>query len=203
MFMEDLGMKYPKPNSKVKRRFVELACDTCGEHFETQMDSYKRRNIKECPAHAIITAGENRKTHGLSNTRLHNIWLLMRNRCNNKNYNHYNNYGGRGVTVCEEWDKFESFHEWSINNGYSDTLTIDKDILCKGLSIDPPVYSPSTCKWVDRKTQQRNTRVSVMTQDTADKAVQMLKDGIQPKNIVKALSIPRSAVDTIKAGSWQ
>ena len=91
-----------------------------------------------------------RKTHGMSHTRLHNIWLPMRNRCSKPNCSAYGKYGAKGIRVCEEWDKsFEAFRDWSYENGYNDSLTIDR--------IDSTGnYTPENCRWVTQKVQQNN-----------------------------------------------
>ena len=90
-----------------------------------------------------------RRTHGMSHTRLHNIWLAMRQRCEKPNCSTYGKYGARGVRVCSEWNTFENFRDWSFANGYESDLTIDR--------IDPcGNYEPSNCRWVTQKIQQNN-----------------------------------------------
>ena len=90
-----------------------------------------------------------RRTHGMSHTRLHNIWLTMRQRCEKPNCSTYHKYGAKGIRVCDEWGSFESFRDWSLANGYTDLLTIDR--------IDPcGNYEPSNCRWVTQKVQQNN-----------------------------------------------
>lgn len=90
--------------------------------------------------------------HGLEGTRLYNTYYNMRSRCYNKNNKEYKNYGGRGITICDEWlNDFMAFYNWSINNHYQENLTIDR--------IDNDVgYSPSNCRWVNNTSQQRNKR---------------------------------------------
>ena len=82
-------------------------------------------------------------------TRLYNIWHNMRTRCYNPNYTYYNRYGGRGIAICEEWNKYETFKKWALENGYSDNLTLDRKDNNKN-------YDPSNCRWVSRKTQANN-----------------------------------------------
>lgn len=91
------------------------------------------------------------KTHGKSDTRLYHIWHHVKNRCNNPNCDSYKNYGGRGVTICDEWLNFTNFNDWSIKNGYQNNLTIDRIDVNRG-------YSPDNCRWVDLVTQQRENK---------------------------------------------
>lgn len=78
--------------------------------------------------------------HGKKNTRLYRIWLQMKNRCFNIRTNRYKDYGGRGITVCDEWkNDFTKFYDWSILNGYQENLTIDR------INNDGN-YEPSNCR---------------------------------------------------------
>lgn len=88
--------------------------------------------------------------HGLRKTRLFSIWTNMLTRCNNTKSYCFHRYGGRGITVCEEWiNDFKSFYDWSISNGYTDDLSIDR--------IDNDGnYEPSNCRWVNNKKQASN-----------------------------------------------
>lgn len=90
------------------------------------------------------------KRHGMTNTRIYRIWSNMKKRCNNPNFAEWEQYGGRGISVCDEWkNNFEIFYEWAISNGYSDDLTLERIDVEKN-------YEPSNCKWIKLNEQQRN-----------------------------------------------
>jgi hypothetical protein len=76
----------------------------------------------------------------------------MKQRCFNPNYPRYKDYGGKGITMCDAWkDDFEVFMNWSLSNGYTDTLTIDR--------IDNDGnYEPDNCRWITNEMQQLNRR---------------------------------------------
>jgi len=91
----------------------------------------------------------NNTKHGMSRTRLYACWTNMKSRCDNPNSQFYERYGGRGITYCKEWKKFEPFMEWALANGYSDSLTLDR--------IDNDGnYSPDNCKWSTQQEQAIN-----------------------------------------------
>lgn len=85
---------------------------------------------------------------GLSKIKLYSVWANMKDRCYNENNHAYHNYGGKGIRVCEEWlSGFLKFHDWSINNGYKEGLTIERTDSNKN-------YEPSNCEWI---TKSENT----------------------------------------------
>lgn len=93
---------------------------------------------------------KNHYIHGLSHTRIDNIYKSMISRCYNANSCNFKNYGAKGIKVCDEWENDRRrFYEWAFNNGYKDDLTIDR-IDCFG------DYEPSNCRWVSQKVQQNN-----------------------------------------------
>lgn len=102
--------------------------------------------------------GKANRTHGKSHTRLHKVWAGMIGRCYNPRKPYYKWYGGRGITVCDEWrNDFQSFYDWAMANGYDPDAprwdcTIDR------IDVDGN-YEPSNCRWVTMAEQNKNKRV--------------------------------------------
>ena len=87
----------------------------------------------------------------------------MKYRCYYQNHPSYKNYGGRGITVCQEWlDDFMNFYNWSMANGYSDELTIDR------IDVNGN-YEPNNCRWATRKEQQNNMRNNVFLEANGER----------------------------------
>jgi len=88
--------------------------------------------------------------HGYYGTRLYKSWEAMKSRCYRKSYRYFHRYGGRGIVVCDEWkNNAVAFIEWSLKNGYSDQLTLDR------INNDGN-YEPSNCRWVTRQENNLN-----------------------------------------------
>ena len=90
--------------------------------------------------------------HGLHGTRIYNIFNGMKGRCYCKEHFAYESYGGRGITVCDEWrNSFQAFYDWAMSNGYRDDLTLDR------INNDGN-YEPLNCRWITMKEQCSNRR---------------------------------------------
>lgn len=143
ILLKDLGLEYPTEKSTKKARFGLFRC-FCGNEFKTILRHIKTGNTKSC--------GCLNPKHGLINHRLYKAWANIIQRCNNSKTLNYKDYGERGITICNEWkNDFIAFYNWSLENGYSENLTIDR---INHLGN----YEPNNCRWTDKKTQSRNTR---------------------------------------------
>lgn len=124
----------------------------CGNRLITEGNSLRRGRTKSCGCLNQVSRLKNLKrvTHGGSQTRLYHIWAHMKQRCSNPNVERYPLYGGRGIKVCESWNKsFSAFRDWALSNGYSDSLTLDR------INVDGD-YEPKNCRWATMKQQQNN-----------------------------------------------
>jgi hypothetical protein len=85
---------------------------------------------------------------------LYTIWREIKRRTLNPKHKRYIDYGGRGITICEEWLDIQNFYDWALSNGYEEN---------KGLSIDRidnnGNYCPENCRWVTKNIQNRNQRI--------------------------------------------
>jgi len=101
-------------------------------------------------------------TNGHYTHLLYSVWDGMKGRCYNTNYKYYNDYGGKGVVICEEWkNDFNIFFEWAINNGWEKGLALDKDIKAKEMGVPPLLYSPERCQFVTQLVNNQCRRNTV------------------------------------------
>lgn len=144
-------------HKKDSRRWL-CKCD-CGNIVRLRTEQILQGKAKSCGCYIKeIFHNQTIKntTHGLKKTRLYRIWNNMKDRCYNENCKDYFKYGGRGIKICDEWiDNFQMFYDWSMNNGYSDNLSIDR------INIDGD-YEPINCRWTTNKVQCRNRRNNLL-----------------------------------------
>ena len=142
-------MKYPTEKSSKKIKFGLYQCCYCGKSWECNSSLIKTGRTKSCGCQKINTLGI---THGLKSNRFYNTWYKMLSRCTNPKNSSYKNYGGRGITVCEEWLDVRNFVAWcDLTHPNIEGVTLDRIDNDKG-------YSPENCRWADASTQNINQR---------------------------------------------
>lgn len=132
-----------------KGRWVWLFQCECGNTVERKLGTMSKAQKDGVNSHCGCSPAL--KTHGLSKSfqKLYWVWKAMRQRCNNPSCKDFPHYGGRGITVCEDWGKFENFHQWAVSSGYREGLTIER----KNVNDN---YCPENCTWIGNEYQSRN-----------------------------------------------
>jgi hypothetical protein len=176
-------------------------CD-CGNIVSVRGYSLRSGNTQSCGCVQKEVNIKLRQTHGMADTRIYNIWQGMKQRCSLPSLSCYKYYGGRGITFCDEWQKFEPFYEWAMANGYADNLTLDR------IDVNGN-YEPQNCRWITLKEQQRNRRTTHFI--TFNGETKTLKEwaeqlGINHTTLLERLNYPNWSVEealTIPKGGKQ
>lgn len=132
-------------NDKNKRTQWLCKCE-CGKEKIIRGSSLTSGNTLSCGC--LVGKPKKQELYG---TRLYKIWANMKSRCFNPNTINFKNYGGRGITVCEDWLVFDGFKDWALKNDYNDRLQIDRIDNDKN-------YTPNNCRWVLPKINSSNKR---------------------------------------------
>lgn len=145
-----------------KHKFWRCRC-ACGAERDVVGGNLREGLSRSCGCVKDRKTGERFRKHGGTKTRLYRAWMNMRGRCNSPNRPDFHHYGGRGITICAEWNDFAAFEAWALANGYDKTLTLDRIDGDQG-------YSPDNCRWATRAVQAIN-RECVRTLPDGRKAV--------------------------------
>lgn len=143
-----------QPSGRVRKYWL-CRCD-CGKVKSYREDALPK--LTSCGCERNKDNALRMTKHSEARTRLYRLYYSMINRCCNVKCSEYNRYGGRGVSVCEEWlnDK-ESFFKWAHDNGY---LESDHTLSLERIDVDGN-YCPENCKWIPISEQYNNMRKTV------------------------------------------
>lgn len=177
--------------NKAKQYLWNCKCD-CGNNSVAIGSNLIRGNTKACGCVKLTEIGDRTRKHGMVKSRIFKIWAGMRKRCMNPNCFAYKDYGGRGITICKRWDKFDLFYE-DMGKTYSDNLSLDR--------INPNGnYEPTNCRWATMKQQNNNRRNNrIVKCDGIEKTLAQWSEisGIHPTTISNRIKVGWDIVDAI------
>lgn len=139
--IKDAGLS----SRKSKSRLWLCQCD-CGNEVTIESCYFRRRRSCGCSRHGYKHGQAKVSGH----SRIYRVWADMKSRCSNPNDTSWENYGGRGIFVCKEWESFDAFYR-DMGATYQPWLTIERKNNDLG-------YSKDNCIWITKAEQSRNTR---------------------------------------------
>lgn len=150
ILLHELGALYPTSTSKRKFKYGYYKCQYCCNFFKSTIRNVNIEHTKSCGCYKVKISHEP-NTHGLFHHPLYRRYRSMISRCYHKSSKRYDKYGGKGVTVCDEWkNSFASFIKWCEENGYKKELIIDR------IDVNGN-YEPSNCRFIDDFKSNQNT----------------------------------------------
>lgn len=177
------------------RRLSEMKAKLIRERVAQYIKSRRYLHIYECPIclrHTVRPPGNATKKprcsdcrsvkHGLRNHPVYTVWDNMHRRCKHQSNTYYHNYGGRGISVCDEWSDFKVFYDWAMSSGWSRGLEIDR----ADVNGD---YCPSNCRFVTKQENSQNRRRTKADPETVRKIRLMSESGLTCSRIASDLGL--------------
>lgn len=161
-------IRFLQPQEREDSRRPWLCQCKCGNICQVEGNKLRSGHTQSCGCIINEKIGNLNKKYQYSNKRLYSVYSQMIERCTDESNAKYKNYGGRGITVCEEWrENYDNFAEWAFNSGYDakakyNQCTLDRIDVNKG-------YSPDNCRWVSVTVQQNNRRNNVFVEHNGEK----------------------------------
>lgn len=137
-----------------------LCLCSCGREAIVKAGNLRSGHTRSCGCFMKRRISETQATHLQSHRRLYNVWTSIKARCYNLNSTYFSDYGGRGISMCNEWKHdYQAFHNWAMSSGYNPDAkrgecTIDR------IDVNGD-YCPSNCRWVSMMVQRHNRRDAV------------------------------------------
>jgi len=149
---KQFGLLTVRSRSTEKAIRVKWLCICkCGNEVVVEGQHLRNGATISCGCYHKADLSKRRRKHGYSETRLYGLWYGIKCRCLVENHTSYAYYGGRGISICDEWLDFMNFRDWALSNGYSDNLEIDR--------INNDIgYKPDNCRWVTHAENMKNLR---------------------------------------------
>lgn len=142
--------KYPTEKSKQKYIYGRYQCQYCNEEFEATIYNVRKGATKSC---GCQKASNEWVIHGLHKNKFYSTWAHMMSYCFNPKFHQYEDYGGRGITVCEEWLDIREFIKWA-----EVTYPNTSEVNLNRININGN-YSPTNCRWATKTEQNINQRM--------------------------------------------
>ena len=168
-------------------------CPNCG-NTKTKAEFYTDKKTSDslswdCKQCAMMRSKKARDAHAPE----YKVWYGMRDRCRREGSKHFKHYGGRGISVCKEWDSFEQFVQ---DVGARPSMQHQLDRIDNDGN-----YEPGNCRWVLPATNVRNSRLAKLDTVQVKLIKAMISNGVPQKNIAKIFNVSPSAISRIKCGN--
>jgi hypothetical protein len=138
---------------KTVRHKLLLECPYCKKEFQCYANRIVTKNTKSCGCHKSQATIDRNYRHGLKGHPVYLAWKHIKQRCYNPKVAQYKDWGGRGITICDEWkDNPKVFYDWAVSNGWEEGLTIER------IEVDGN-YCPENCKWIPLNQQVYNQHI--------------------------------------------
>lgn len=169
-------------------------CKKCGREVIVAGSNLQSGHSTQCKKCQLNDVQKSNVKHGMTGTKLYGVWNAMINRCENYNSKSYCDYGGRGITICEEWHNSTSFFEWAQENGYKEGLEIDR------IDVNGN-YCPENCRWITKTENANNKRENKIIEYNGEKktlAEWARFYNVNYKNLSRNILKGDSLIDAIK-----